>query len=487
MKNKLYIYCLASLFATSMLVSCDDELNGLQPFTEGNPETFFNSVSSFQNGVDGIYSQFWNYYSSTGSGLQGIPDILSDNVVLVQTGRRSNEVYYDYRYNPNTGGAIPLYWSEAYEAVNAANLVIGQIDNLADGPEKNNILGQALAARAIAHFDLARIYAMIPTQSADAANSPGIVYIKVEDGDTEDPFAQPSRESVASNYSEIIGDLEQAAQLIGTSNGEGRLNRNAVYAMLSRVYLYNGDYQLAINAANQVTADIVDANVEGALLDVYEDTTNEGVIIEWSVNTSSESGFNNVGVLYSQTTPPNTVLEYAVEYEFFTSLDPNDLRREVIQYDATNQGNNYNAIRKFLGEPGQVNGRVDVKVLRAAEVLLNKAEAQFELNQLGNALTTLNTLRDARYTSYTGGENGQALEDAIQYERRVELCFEGHRFFDLKRRGEAVQRSNNGDLADGSGTPPEILTLPAGDYRFQLPIPIDEINANPNMAQNPIY
>ncbi|WP_318310259.1 RagB/SusD family nutrient uptake outer membrane protein [Flagellimonas crocea] len=487
MKNKLYIYCLASLFATSMLVSCDDELNGLQPFTEGNPETFFNSVSSFQNGVDGIYSQFWNYYSSPGSGLQGIPDILSDNVVLVQTGRRSNEVYYDYRYNPNTGGAIPLYWSEAYEAVNAANLVIGQIDNLVDGPEKNNILGQALAARAIAHFDLARIYAMIPTQSADAANSPGIVYLKVEDGDTGDPFAQPSRETVASNYSEIIGDLEQAAQLIGTSNGEGRLNRNAVYAMLSRVYLYNGDYQLAINAANQVTADIVDANVEGALLDVYEDTTNEGVIIEWSVNTSSESGFNNVGVLYSQTTPPNTVLEYAVEYEFFTSLDPNDLRREVIQYDATNQGNNYNAIRKFLGETGQVNGRVDVKVLRAAEVLLNKAEAQFELNQPGNALTTLNMLRDARYTSYTGGESGQALEDAIQYERRVELCFEGHRFFDLKRRGEAVQRSNNGDLADGSGTPPEILTLPAGDYRFQLPIPIDEINANPNMAQNPNY
>ncbi|MEY8782052.1 RagB/SusD family nutrient uptake outer membrane protein [Allomuricauda sp. XS_ASV26] len=487
MKNKLYTYCLASLFATSLLVSCDDELNDLQPFTEGNPETFFNSVSSFQNGVDGIYSQFWNYYSSTGSGLQGLPDILADNVILAQTGRRSNEVYYDYRYNPNTGGAIPLYWSEAYEAVNAANLVIGQIDNLADGPEKDNILGQALAARAIAHFDLARIYAMIPTQSADAANSPGIVYLKVEDGDTADPFAQPARETVASNYTEIIGDLEQATGLIGTSNGEGRLNRDAVYAMLSRVYLYNGDYQLAINAANQVTADIVDANVEGALLDVYEDTSNEGVIIEWSVNTSSESNFNNVGVLYSQTTAPNTVSEYVIDYEFFNSLDPNDLRREVMQYDATNQDNNYNAVRKFLGEPGQVNGRVDIKVLRAAEVLLNKAEAQFELNQPGNALATLDILRDARYSSYTGGESGQALEDAIQWERRVELSFEGHRFFDIKRRGEAVQRSNNGDIQDGSGTPPEFLTLPAGDFRFQLPIPIDEINANPNMAQNPNY
>ncbi|MDF0717967.1 RagB/SusD family nutrient uptake outer membrane protein [Muricauda sp. 334s03] len=471
------------MLATGLLVSCDDELD-IDPFEEGNPATFFNSVSSFQNGVDGIYSQLWNYYSSPGSGLQGIPDILADNVILSQTGRRSNEDYYDYRYNANTAGAISLYWSEAYEAINAANLVIGQIDNLAAGAARDNILGQAMAARAIAHFDLVRVYAMIPTQSADANNSPGIVYMKVEDGDTGDPYAQPARETVASNYAEIIGDLEQAAQLIGDSNGEGRLDRDGVYGMLSRVYLYNGDYQLAVSAANQVQTNVADA---ADLLDVYEDTTNEGVIIEWSVNTSSESGFNNVGVLYSQTTPPNTVSEYVIDYEFYNNLDANDLRLDVIQYDATNQGNNYNAVRKFLGETGQVNGRVDIKVLRAAEVLLNKAEAQFELDQEGPALTTLNTLRDARYTSYTGGESGQALEDAIQYERRVELSFEGHRFFDLKRRGEPIQRSNNGDIQDGTGTPPEVLILPAGDYRFQLPIPAAEINANPNMEQNPNY
>lgn len=483
MKNKLYTYCLASLLATGLLVSCDDELD-IDPFEEGNPATFFNSVSSFQNGVDGVYSQLWNYYASSGSGLQGIPDILADNVILSQTGRTSNEDYYDYRYNANTGGAISLYWSEAYEAINAANLVIGQIDNLAAGPARDNILGQAMAARAIAHFDLVRIYAMIPTQSADANNSLGVVYMKVEDGDTEDPYAQPARETVASNYAEIIGDLEQAAQLIADSNGEGRLDRDGVYGMLSRVYLYNGDYQLAINAANQVQTDVADA---ADLLDVYEDTTNEGVIIEWSVDTGAEPNFSNVGVLYSQTTDAGTVSEYVIDYEFYNNLDPNDLRADVIQYDATYQENNYNAVRKFLGEAGEVNGLVDIKVLRAAEVVLNKAEAQFELDQEGPALTTLNTLRDARYTSYTGGESGQALEDAIQYERRVELSFEGHRFFDLKRRGEPIQRSNNGDIQDGTGTPPEVLTLPAGDYRFQLPIPAAEVNANPNMEQNPNY
>jgi hypothetical protein len=421
--------------------------------------------------------------------MQGIPDILSDNVILVQTGRTSNEDYYDWRYVPNTAGAIPFYWSEAYEAVNAANLVIGQIDNLADGPDKNNILGQALAARAYAHFDLARTYAKIPTQSGDANDSPGIVYITVEDGDTGDPFAQPSRETVQSNYAEIIDDLERASLLIGDDNGEGRLNRNGVFGILSRVYLYNGDFQKAVNAANEVSTPLATA---AELEDVYTDVSSAGLVFELAINTTVETSNadltgNNVGVLYSQTTPPTVVSEYAIEFEFWSSIDPNDLRRNVLQFVGPNQGNDYNAVKKFLGEAGEVNGRVDIKVIRAAEVLLNKAEGQFELGQEPAALATLNQLRDLRFTSYTGGETGQALEDAIQFNRRVELAFEGHRFFDLKRRGESIVRSNNGDIIDGSGTPPEVLTLPAGDFRFQLPIPLDEINANPNLAQNDGY
>ena len=478
-KNKILLLSLAVLF-----VACDDELDRLEPFTEGNPSTFFSNLGAFQNGVDGVYTQFFNYYASPGSGLQGIPDILSDNVVLVTTGRRSNEVFYDYRYVPNTGGAIPLYFSEAYEAVNAANLIIGQIDNLSSGPDRDNILGQALAARAIAHFDLARTYAQIPTQSADAASSPGIVYLRVEDGDTGDPFAQPSRETVAQNYTEIIGDLVQASQLISADNGEGRLNRNGVFGMLSRVYLYNGQYQQAINAADEVTTSLA---TPGELTDVYEDDTNAGIVIEWSVDTGSQAGASNVGVLYSQSNATSTISEYAVEFEFFNSIDANDLRRNVIQFIGTNQGNDYNAIRKFLGEDGQVNGRVDIKVLRAAEVLLNKAEAEFALGQEANALASLDILRNQRFTSFTGGESGQDLEDAIQFNRRVELCFEGHRFFDLKRRGESVMRSAAGDIIDGTGTPAEVQVLDAGDFRFQLPIPIAETNANGNFAQNPGY
>lgn len=480
MKNNIKLLVL--LFSFGFFLSCDDELNDLQPFTQGNPETFFNSVAAFQNGVDGAYRQLWNYYSSTGSGLQGIPDILSDNVIIAQTGRRSNSDYYNYRYVPATGGAIDLYWSEAYEAVNVANLVIAQIDNLADGPEKNNILGQALAIRAWAHFDLVRVYAKIPTQSADANASLGVVYLKVEDGDTEDPFAEPARETVASNYAEIIGDLERASLLIDSDNGQGRLNADGVYGLLSRVYLYNGEYQKVVNAANEVSVPIATAEeLEG----LYTDANEAGIVVKLAINTSTESSGNNVGVLYSQSNSTSTIPEYVFDFDYFNSIDENDLRKDVISFVGINQDNQYNAISKFLGETGQVNGRVDVKVMRAAEVLLNKAEAQFELGQ--DALSTLNELRDLRYVSYSGGETGSALEDAIQFERRVELSFEGHRFFDLKRRGEPVMRSTMGDIIDGTGTPPDFPTLAADNFRFQLPIPIAEINANQNMVQNPGY
>lgn len=478
MKNKIKL--ISCLFLSLALFSCDDEINDLQPFTQGNPETFFNTVPAFQNGVDGAYSQLRNYYSHT-SGYQGMPDILADNVILVATGRLSNELYYDWRYVPSSG-IVENYWSEAYEAVNAANLVIGQIDNLAEGDARDNILGQALAARAFAHFDLVRLYAQIPTQSSDANSSPGIVYMTVED--TGDPLVQPARETVASNYAEIISDLETAGEIIGVDNGEARFDRDAVYGLLSRVYLYNGDYQAVIDAANEVTTPIATA---AQLPQVYTDATNAGIVLEFGVNTSSEASYNNVGVIYSQTINNQVRSEYAASYDLVQELGPEDVRSDVIIFDATYEDNPYNAIAKFIGEEGQVNGLVDIKVIRAAEVALNKAEAQFRLGMEEEALETLNTLRDKRYTSYEGGETGQALLDAILTERRVELAFEGHRFFDIKRQGESIVRANFGDIADGTGQAPERLVLPAGDHRFQWPIPQAEINANENMVQNPGY
>lgn len=488
---KILKHITLAIFLAISLSSCNDEIDNLSPFTEVDPVEFLRTPGQFQNAVDGMYGQFFNYYAAPASGMQGIPDILADNVILAALGRRSNQVFYNYQYTSASGGAIALYFSEAYEAINVANIIISQIDALPTGDIRDNILAQALAGRALAHFDLVRFYGQIPTQSTDALNSLGITYIKVEDGDTDDPFALPERESVASNYEEILGDLTRAASLIATANGEGRFNRDGIFGMLSRIYLYLGEYENAIDAADEVSASIATAD---ELEDVYTDVTNSGVLVEYSVNTSSEANFSNVGVLYSQgSLDPmtgaitNTISEYAVAFDFFNSIDDDDIRKSIIAFDSNNGDVLYNGVRKFLGEPGQVNGRVDVKALRVAEVLLNKAEAQFELGNEGDALITLDELRNERFTTFAGGETGEDLEEAIQFNRRVELALEGHRFFDLKRRGEDLVRSADGDLRDGSGTPAIVQFVPADDFRFQMPIPIAEINANPNYEQNPGY
>src|SRR5690606_29351565 len=142
----------------------------------------------------------------------------------------------------------------------------------------------------------------------------------------------------------------------------------------------------------------------------------------------------------------------------------------------------------FAKADGTTPGIVDVKYLRVAEVLLNRAEAYFNLGDETSALADLNQLRENRYTDFTPGtETGSALSDAIALQRRLELAFEGDRWFDLKRKGLPVERDDFGDFSDGTGSPCFVKTLPAGDPRWQLPIPLYDQHANPDFEPNQGY
>ena len=86
--------------------------------------------------------------------------------------------------------------------------------------------------------------------------------------------------------------------------------------------------------------------------------------------------------------------------------------------------------------------------------------------------------------SFLCTESGTALENEIQLQRRLELAFEGHRFFDLKRRHEGVERDGKGFLADGTGTVANVQSVSADSPFYLLPIPQSELDANENMVQN---
>jgi hypothetical protein len=131
----------------------------------------------------------------------------------------------------------------------------------------------------------------------------------------------------------------------------------------------------------------------------------------------------------------------------------------------------------------------DIKIIRWAEMLLIRAEVQARAGMLNEAAATITDLRNSRYTvaapALTYNSTVEALRDILK-ERRKELAFEGHRYVDLKRLGAELGIGIDRDSRDcASFSAP--CNLPANDYRFTLPIPRSEINANPGIEQNPGY
>lgn len=465
MKKISFKLLLIAIFG--FFISCDDQLEQ-NPNNSFSPDTYYKTTADFNNAAMGMYSGILGYYVN----YLSLPDIMSDNVILTQRGRRSNVFFYEWRYVPNSTWNI---MTTPYVVTNRANYIIANIDNLPEGAEKNNFLGEAKAVRAMMLFDMLRVYSQIPTQSAGANASLGMPI-----NTTIDPNFVAVRPTVAESYAFVISELEEAKGLIG-DNGTDRMGIDGVNALLSRVYLYNGEYQKAADAAAEVTTPLATAAQFPA---VWNDSQTDDVIFK--INQDRNLDGISLGTEWSQSSAGTIIPEYSIPLDFFSQFN-GAWATAYTGILPDSEGNIYNVILKMFGEQGQQNGVVDAKILRAGEVYLNRAEALARLGQDGPALGFLNDLREARGI-IDGTETGVALLDAIKSTRRLELAFEGHRFFDLKRWNEPVVRlAGQGEFFDGSGTPPVFLTLPAGDHRFQLPIPQGQINIFPDLQQNPGY
>lgn len=478
MKKIIYKITVLSLIIGAF-ASCDKELDQV-PFDAFGNENAYVTTADFENAVRGIYTGLTAgamYGGSDGGGMLDAPDILSDNVTFSQAGRLTRRTLHNFQYGAPDGPMSGLY-AAAYTVIYRANLLLANSENF-EGANKANVVAEAKALRALAHFDVVTFFGKIPTQSGDANGSLGIAYVTVPD-----PNAEPARETVGAVYDKIVQDLTEAAADINVTNDAGRMNKDAVNTLLSRVYLYMGQWQNAVNAANLVTTPVA---ARADVVDVWQDTKQSGLLF-YIPNTVGVLGIN-VGVTWSQGGLNNLIPEYVISYDFYNSFASDDIRKEAYTMQAANnaEGLQFNAIKKWFGRPGQSNGQVDIKILRAAESYLNKAEALYNLGQEGPARTALDVVRTRRYTSPPSGETGTALRDAIRLERRLEFAFESQRFFDLKRWGLSVERDGNGDLADGSGTPSDVQSLPAGNFKFQLPISQSSLDVNPNLVQNPGY
>jgi len=360
---------------------------------------------------------------------------------------------------------------------------------IGDNVLRLRLRGEALFLRAFCHFELYRFYA--GNYEPDALAMPYVVIPSL------DPIA---REKMSSYFQKLEADLTEAKALLPNNLTDiNRATRLAATGLQARMALYKKDWANAITFSTEYINAIplsprasfngiwTDANTNELAFRLKRSPTNNPYL-QGTTQTKHGSIYRNVS---SSASNIGTVF-WIPSSKLWDSYDQvNDIRFSSYMkvepiLTAANRQNRL--ITKYAGTAyGSAGENVaDAKVFRTAEMYLIRAEARAEQGSFtgtNSAESDINDLRAARITGYapvTFASKQEAI-DAIILERFKELAFEGHRFWDLKRKGLPVQRIGT-DAPTTTGA-----TLSAGNFRFVIPIPEIEMQANKLMVQNPGY
>ncbi len=472
MRKYIYYTVLTAALGFSA-VSCNDMLE-VEPQLSLSDKVALSSVNDVRVAVNGIYDgyQSIDYY---GRSFIVIPEVASDNARITPTNSNRYLNFRDFTYTV-ANGDIAGFWNTAYAIIARSNNIINNMENVTDGTEaeRNDLLGQALASRALAYFDLVRIFSQ-PYQNGGGSQL-GVPIVLVTE------IGTPARNTVGEVYTRVIEDLEDAKELMQTNdNAPERFSRAGAAALLSRVYLYKGDYQKSIDAAN-------DASLAGFTLvsgdnyvKSFESYGSSEAIFQLKFEADENRGSDNLGNIFL----PTGYGDIRPTFDLAATYAEGDKRAGWIKEGQRGTVTDIFAY-KYPGQDG-VPGLGSPIILRLSEVILNRAESYARLGGAANealAIEDLNKIRTRAGLEPVGTElSGQPLIDAILLERRRELAFEGHRFFDIFRTGNDLVRV--GQDCPGNSN----CTIEYGDNLIAFPIPEREIKANPSIAdqQNPGY
>jgi starch-binding outer membrane protein, SusD/RagB family len=482
MKKILYILAILPV----LFVSCSEEWLDLKPTTKVVSLEAIRNLVDADYAINGIYSTFQSY-EYYGARMQYYGDVTGDDMQATGTNKRSSQFYMMIS---NTDNVYTSLWEMPYKVIRYSNNILAQIDKLTvtatEEAQKNDIKGQALAIRALALFDVTRVFGYTYLKD-NGASLGGCIITEVVD-----PNFQPKRNTVSECYAQIIKDLTDAIPLLKVAKNNGKINRWAAKSLLSRVYLYKGDNENALIQAEEA--------ITGALANGYKLWTNadyasgtgtwkgsltsEG-LFEVINNVSDRAGNDGIAYLMSVSGYNDIVLTSA----FLTLLeeDPNDVRLKVTKIQTSSSS--YNKTRpvyllKYTGPDTDVRN-ANVTVLRLSETYLNAAEAAVKLNNNAKAVTYLDAIVKRANPAKTVTGTTVTLAQVIK-ERRKELVGEGHRQFDALRNNETLVRTGGWHV---SGLIPEVTSYNRDYFHSILPIPRYEIDANPNIKdqQNPGY
>ena len=473
--------------------SCQDAIDIQQPGLL-LADNAFQNVDDLKLGLLGVYSQFDNTIQIRFNALY--TDELS--IGLVNGGQGISE--YALSLNP-TSDAPSQIWTTYYIAIANINKFIAAGNDLvpAEGEETTykNILGQAYALRAYAHFELQTYF------TTDYSNDSALGVIALDYVPTLD--AQIARNTNGEVFDFINADLDTASDLI-LDNSDVRtfVNKDFVTALRARMAAYRGKYTLADTYASQLLTEYPIAN-QVQFFNMWEDTDNTEMIFKFErskgdpYDAQGTDGFGYVGSMFAfSTSTIDGSPFFEMSRSLFNKLPTDDIRyiryvdpSSLISPDYETTGNyrqeDVLVIRKYPGSENQALMN-DLKIFRSAEMLLIKAEALADANDLGGAAGLIKQLRDARFGSaqaLPSYANQTAAFGDILDERRVELALEGHRWVDIKRLGVKGNRTIDRYSRDCAIN--NVCTISNTDYRFTMPIPLREIDQDPLLVQNPGY
>ncbi|MDR0229386.1 MAG: RagB/SusD family nutrient uptake outer membrane protein [Flavobacteriaceae bacterium] len=435
----LFLSCLTVAMTT---VSCDKYLD-IEPQGKIIPKT----VEDFRKVLTSAYAGYPEH--------KALSNLRTDELVLDPEKSAALELKDVYIYqdaNPSKESREFAY-DQFYKVIYYANQTInGGSTTMEDGVEKKQILGEAHALRAMAYFDLANLYAK-PYDKTIAATQPCIVIQNELDIENKRP-----KSTMAEVYAQIHSDINDAKFYLQVSNydlGKNyRYTKTAIAALEARVYLYQKEYDNALNSAEQVLS------LKSQLQNINKDKT------------YSVADFRSVESILALEQGMRTGDNGAVTLskELIDAYDKEQDLRFTTFFTKKNASyvNNKTA-----------NGNAKAS-FRTADIYLIKAEALAHLNRLSDAKEVVGKLIDSRYTETGSAQlkqkianyNQQETIDFILDERYREFAFEGHRWFDLRR-------ANQKEIVhDFSGTK---YILRQNDPRYTLPFPIKARANNPNL------
>jgi starch-binding outer membrane protein, SusD/RagB family len=478
------------LLATVMFIASCESILEIEPKNSLSSTVALSDANSYQSVIVSAYDRIQGFgYWGRDMALMG--EALSD-IIYVETavsGQRYNG------QNTNNVGSHFNLWGQ-YATINDLNNVIATIDERlttpADVAKKPALKGEALFLRALVYFDMARVYGYEPTKVPTTGLGAGFdrsVVLRLKPTLSPDDAAKQSRASILEVYQAIEADLIEATNLLTVeTSGAGRFraNKGAAHALLGKVYLYWEKYADAVTqfdlAFANTTTTMIPAGQYASTFRAAPPNREAFLQLRFvqATEMSGVVGVNDSPYSYTQPNGKNGLSTFggstpsAVLKGLFAVGDD----RTGLFFDRCSGANCSNTVYtwadKFNGSDGQyTDGPV---ILRYSDVLLMKAEALAEQGQYAEAKTLVDQLRTARNAGAITAPADATIIDFILQERMRELYFEGHRWFDLKRKGRDITKPV------GKGT-----TLAYSDFKLLAPIPAGDVTFNPDLPQNPGY